>query len=99
VAVITDQMLAAARTGDWEQLVELESRYASHVAILKKEEPRAALSGVARDRKVEIIKKILEDDREIRNITEPWMAQLTALINSAGAEHKLSKAYGAHRTG
>lgn len=97
VAVISDQMLAAARTGDWEQLVALESRCASQVEILKKEGPPAPMSGVVRDQKVRIIRKILADDREIRNITEPWMAQLSVLLNSAGTERKLSQTYGANQ--
>lgn len=99
VATITDQMLAAARTGNWEQLIELESRCASHVETLKLEEPRAALPEEERQRKVKLIRKILEDDREIRNITEPWMAQLSTMINSVGTERKLARAYGANRSG
>ena len=97
VAVITDQMLAAARDGDWNQLLALESRCAHQVAILKTEEPPTPLAGAMRERKARIIQKILEDDRQIRNITEPWMAQLAALINSTGTERKLSQTYGAHR--
>lgn len=99
VAVITDQMLAAARVGDWDQLVVLESRCASQVDILRREEPRTALTGQSRERKVELIKKVLEDDRQIRSITEPWMDHLAALINSTGTERKLSQAYGANQSG
>lgn len=99
VAVITDQMLAAARNGDWDQLVELESRCASHVETLKAGEPPAPMTGAHRERKVKIIKKILADDREIRNLTEPWMAQLSQIINSTGNERKLSQAYGATHSG
>ena len=96
VAGITDQMLVAARSGDWEKLVALESRCASQIALLKVEEPRTTLTGEVRQHKVRIIKKILEDDREIRNITEPWMAQLSALINSTGNARRVSQAYGAN---
>ena len=100
VADITDQMLAAARTGDWEQLAALESRCSDQVAILKQnDEPRQPLSPTAREKKIGIIKKILEHDREIRSITEPWMAQLSAMMNSVGTERKLARAYGANRTG
>lgn len=95
VAVITDQMLVAARQGDWDRLVELESRCASHVETLRQGEPPVPLTGDSRVRKVRIIQKILADDREIRNLTEPWMAQLSRLINSTGTERKLSQAYGA----
>jgi flagellar protein FliT len=100
VAEITDQMLAAARTGDWELLAELESRCSSHVEVLRNNEsPREVLTAAAREKKVRIIKKILADDREIRNITEPWMARLSTMMKSAGTERKLSQAYGANRTG
>jgi flagellar protein FliT len=99
VAIITDQMLAAARAGDWDQLIALESRCSSHVSILQAEEPPVPLTGAVRNHKVNIIKKILADDREIRNITEPWMAQLAGLINSTGTERKLNQAYSTHQTG
>ena len=96
VASITDQMLTAARVGDWDHLVTLESRCTDQVNILKTSEPPAPLSDKSRERKVEIIKKILADDKEIRNITEPWMNKLSTLINSTGAERKLNRAYGAN---
>ncbi len=99
VAIITDQMLAAARKRDWEQMVTLESRVASHIEVLKSGEAPAALTGATRLRKVQIIQKILADDRQIRDITEPWMAELAQLINSAGTERKLSRAYGGAHAG
>ncbi|MBC7572840.1 MAG: flagellar protein FliT [Herminiimonas sp.] len=94
VATITDQMLAAARQGDWEKVTLLEAKCASHVAILKRDEPPAPLTGEIRVRKVQIIKQILAHDREIRTIAEPWMTKLSQLINSTSAERKLSQAYG-----
>lgn len=96
VATITTQMLAAARTGDWEQLALLESRCSSQVATLKQVDASIALSGSNRDKKVEIIRKILADDQEIRAITEPWMKQLAAMMQSTGTERKLSQAYGSN---
>jgi flagellar protein FliT len=96
VADITDQMLAAARVGDWEKLAALETRCSSQVEMLKKsEEPRQPLSPLARETKSRIIKKILDDDRQIRDITEPWMARLSAIMKSAGTtERLLPKVYG-----
>lgn len=99
VATITTQMLAAARTGDWEQLAMLESRCSNQVATLKKHDATIALQGANRDKKVEIIRKILADDKEIRAITEPWMKQLTAMMQSTGTERKLSQAYGPNSGG
>lgn len=94
VAVITQQMLNAAREGDWDRLTALETRCSDQVNILKSGESPLALTGTSRERKVEIIKKILADDREIRNLTQPWMEQLSRLINSTGTERKLNQAYG-----
>src|SRR5437868_712434 len=99
VAGITDEMVAAARKGDWERLVELEKRCASHVAQLKEGEPSAPLAAAVRERKVRIIQKILADDKEIRTLTEPWMNQLSALINNTGTRRKLSQFYGTSHTG
>jgi flagellar protein FliT len=99
VAVITNEMLAAARSGDWDRVALLESRCASHVAILKKDEPPAPLTGETRLRKVQIIKQILAHDREIRDIAEPWMAKLSQLISSTSAERKLMHTYGAGQAG
>lgn len=95
IADITDQMLAAARVGDWDQMSTLESHCASHVETLKTQEPGLTLPDVAREKKVAIIQKILADDRAIRDIAEPWMAKLSVLINSRGTERKLSRTYGA----
>lgn len=98
ISDITGQMLAAARTGDWNRLTELESRCSGHVDTLKREEPHMALPSGERDRKVRIMRKILENDREIRSITEPWMAQLSTLMNSSGTERKLFKSSGTNQS-
>ena len=92
---ITGQMLAAAQSRDWENLAELETHCAAHVAHLKQGEQAVALTGATRARKVEIIHQILAHDRAIRDLTTPWMAELANLINSAGTSRKLSAAYGA----
>lgn len=99
VAVITNQMLTAARIGDWEEVALLESRCAMHVDSLKRDEPPPKLTGDIRVRKVQMITKILADDREIRAIAEPWMENLSRLINSTSTERKLSKAYGSTQNG
>ncbi|MES2259169.1 MAG: flagellar protein FliT [Pseudomonadota bacterium] len=94
MADLTEQMLAAAAAGDWDQLVLLEQRSAAHVRTLQAQEPAQPMQGAQRERKVELIRKMLSADRQIRDLTMPWMAQLSALINSSGAERRLANAYG-----
>lgn len=93
VASITNEMLTAAREGDWDKLAELETRCSDQVSIIKMGEKPVQLNATLRERKAEIIRKILADDREIRHLAQPWMEQLSLLINSTGAERKLNQAY------
>ena len=92
---LTEQMVQAAAGGDWERLIVLEQQCAACVRQLKQSEPPQALEGASRERKVEAIRKMLDDDRKIRDLTMPWMAKLSALIGSTGAERRLASAYGA----
>jgi flagellar protein FliT len=94
MAALTGQMLAASQCGDWDQLIALEQRCAAHVECLKLGEPALALTGASRVRKVECIGRMLADDRKIRDLTMPWMARLSALMQSAGTERRLADAYG-----
>ncbi|MFZ6732526.1 flagellar protein FliT [Undibacterium sp. Ji42W] len=95
VAAITGNMLEAARSGNWELLEQLENDCSSRVQTIRESEIPFDLSADMRDKKVRIIKKILADDKEIRDITEPWMAQLSDLIKNSSTNRKLSNAYGA----
>ncbi|MBR7798931.1 flagellar protein FliT [Undibacterium sp. FT137W] len=97
VAVISDQMLLAAKNADWDRLTELESQCSEHIASLREGEGPIKLTGETRDRKVKIIQKILADDRQIRDLTEPWMANLSKLIRSNQTERKLVQAYGSNQ--
>lgn len=94
MVTITGQMLDAAAASDWDRLVDLEKQCAAHVRVLKDNEPAQPLVGETRTRKIEAIRKMLADDRKIRDLTMPWMAQLSALINNTGAERRLARAYG-----
>lgn len=92
---LTGQMLEAARARDWEHLARLEAHCADHVRALQAGADPLPLAGAARERKVSLIRQILEADRAIRDLTTPWMAELAALLSSTRAERKLTSAYGA----
>jgi flagellar protein FliT len=98
MADISGQMLIAARAANWAQLESLEQLCARHVEKLKSGD-RENTVGELRERKIRYIQKILADDREIRNITEPWMTRLSMQINSVGAQRKLAQAYGPSHAG
>ena len=94
ISLLTNEMLLAARAGDWDLLAALEAQCGKHIASLRDSEENIALPEPLRHRKVDIIKKILEDDRDIRNLTEPGLRKLSALIQSNQTEQKLLNTYG-----
>ena len=93
VAELTKKMLLAAQQQDWDALAELEANCAQQVATLKLTENALPLPSDMRARKLAIIKNILANDREIRNIVSPWMVRLNSLMNSLHMENKLTRAY------
>ena len=94
---VTGQMLDAARDNDWNRLVEREQECRRLVEGLMnaRSGQDIVLDPQMRRRKVEIIRKVLADDAEIRNLTEPWMQRLQHLLTSVGHERKLHAAYNA----
>jgi flagellar protein FliT len=90
---ITAQMRVAATHGQWDQLVELEKQCSQHVEVMKTQDVGISPDENTRLRKVELIRKILEDDAEIRNHTEPWVAQLQRIMQSTGQERRLQRTY------
>lgn len=106
MALISEQMLTAARDANWELLSVLESRSSEYLAQLNRQAGGADLENkvdnsddALRARKVAIIKKILADDRDIRSLTEPRLSELSDLIKNNKNERKLVRAYGANKEG
>jgi flagellar protein FliT len=94
VAALTAQMRAAAEAEEWDRMVELEQAVGVHVATLKQAEGAVQLTADARQAKIDCIRRILADDRKIRDLTTPWMAKLSALLHNSGTQRRLATAYG-----
>ncbi|MES2323388.1 MAG: flagellar protein FliT [Pseudomonadota bacterium] len=70
IAGLTSKMAAAAQAGDFDGLARLETQCALQAAGAKTGVP--ALAGESRQRKIELLKQIMANDRAIRDVTEPW---------------------------
>jgi len=90
-------MLSAAQSGDWERLVSLEKDCAALVAELTQLENDDPLPQEVRPRKAALIRKVLADDRAIRDITEPWLKRLEAQLRINRHEQRLLCTYGPTR--
>jgi len=90
----TGDMLAAARRNDWDKLVSAEQDCARIIEKLKGLGDLNPVDPQLRQRKTDIIRKVLADDAEIRNLTQPWLRQLEGYLKSSGTSKKLGSAYG-----
>ena len=93
VASLTAQMLSAAKERDWEKLSSLEDSCTCEVEKIRSLDTDSPLTPELRRKKVRVIQEILSNDRQIRDITEPWMAELQQLMHSSSTSLKLNKTY------
>lgn len=95
VLSVTEEMLHAARRGDWDQLVERERACRTLVDWLRENADSVTLPPSAQARKIEIVRKVLADDAEIRNLTEPQLARLGKMLEGTRREQEVRSAYNA----
>jgi flagellar protein FliT len=71
---LSSQMKGAAEAGDWTGFDKLnvQASVAAGAAI----GGVPALEGNMRQRKIDLLKQLMANDRAIRDVTEPWMGQL-----------------------
>lgn len=94
LSTLTEQMRDAALQGEWEHLIELEHQCSRQVAAMKPQDEVSALDETSRQRKIQLIRKILADDADIRSRTQAWMGQLQHIMQSNRQEQRLQRAYG-----
>ncbi len=94
------EMVDAARANDWDRLTRLEKQVASLRDRMGTEEAlgfqgRATkrMSEDERAKKVALIRRILNDDKEVRVHTEPWMDSVRQMLSGGARERKLRSAY------
>ena len=93
IAETSGRMLEAARRSDWDAVVAEEERCRGLIQALESGDA-APLSAAQLEHKGRIIRRVLSDDAEIRNLAEPWLQQLHNMIAAAGNTRKLDTSYG-----
>ena len=72
----SQDMLDAARAGDWDTVVRLEGACAVLIGRLKQAAADRRLGREEAALKSRIMQRILLNDSEIRNLAEPWINDL-----------------------
>ncbi len=69
-------MLAAAKAGNWDEVVKLEGACVLLISQLKHAARTSAMDAEAARTKSRIMQRILVNDAEIRHLAEPWLQDL-----------------------
>jgi flagellar protein FliT len=83
----SQQMLVAAQTENWDQVVQLESTCAVLIEQLRGKARNNKLSSEERREKLRIMQRILRTDAEIRLLAEPWLSDIELLVGDRSQVH------------
>lgn len=73
-------MVRAARDGDWNEVFRVEEMCSCLIAELNAVKESEYLSEHEEKRKRALLRSILADDAEIRNLNEPWLSRLSSWL-------------------
>ncbi len=94
MADASGRMLSAARTDDWDEVCKVERECADLVTELSGMGDLAPLDPTLRAQKLELMKKVLADDAEIRLLSQPWLHKLDTMMRGPATIGRLKRAYG-----
>lgn len=72
----SQKMLQAAQSEDWDGVMHMEGTCAILIAQLRSRARSLQLRPEERKEKAQIMQRILRTDAEIRNLAEPWLADI-----------------------
>ncbi len=76
----SQDMLEAARNGNWDSVVKLEGACALLISQLKHAASGRSLDSTEKQLKSRIMQRILVNDAEVRVLAEPWLEGLDDLL-------------------
>ena len=76
----SQDMLEAARSGNWDQVLKLEGACAVLISQLKHTAAGRTLGADETQFKSRIMQRILTNDAQIRRLAEPWLDELDELL-------------------
>ena len=88
------RMLAAARIDDWDTVCGVEKECADLVVELSGMGDLAPRDPALHQQKVALMKRVLADDAEIRQLSQPWLHKLDVMMRGPSTIDRLNRAYG-----
>lgn len=94
LATLTSQMHETARCGEWKLLIDYEQQRSELIAAMKPLDAETRLDESTRQRKNELITRVLAHDAEIRKLVQAWMDECDLSMQSSAQELRLLREYG-----
>ncbi len=88
------RMLDVARVDDWDRVCTVEKECATLVAELSAMGDLAPTDPSLRQQKVDLLRRVLADDAELRLLSQPWLRKLDAVLRSPQTAARLDRTYG-----
>ncbi len=95
MADASGRMLSAARVDDWDEVCKVEKECAELVSELARMGDLAPVDPTLRSQKLELMKRVLADDAEIRLLSQPWLRKLDTMMRGPATIDRLNRTYGA----
>jgi len=97
IALITENMLAAARHDEWGDVLRLGQTYCESVERLREAGAQSVLDDAERASRHNLLVRILENDAGTRDLAMPQLARLSELLGRMKRQQSLLQAYGPPR--
>jgi flagellar protein FliT len=84
-----------ARQSEWDNLVFVEEKYVHAVAQISdlNAKPENKLSDVAEEEVADVLRQLLDNEKEINQLLQARLNQLKNLIGQSGRQQKLNSTY------
>lgn len=79
----SNDMVDAARQGNWNEVIRIEGACAVLIGQLRSASSDIALSSEEVRRKSRIMQRILHNDAEIRHLVEPWLEEVDGMLSGS----------------
>jgi flagellar protein FliT len=96
LSVLTRELFEAAARGEWDRLEEIQRKRAVLFDSMVPADLSATLDQPSRHRKDDLIRQILADEAQIRELIHSHLAQLQTALQDSRQELRLLKEYGGH---
>lgn len=94
---LSQTMLRLASEGCWDELIEKEVDYITAVEQLAKTTQETPLSDQTLAQLRPVLRHILDNEAEVKQLLQGRMSELTELVNQSGRQKSLNSAYGKMR--